>query len=108
MRIGIVGGAEKSERNARYEALARARGCSVEFHDGHMEGRGSQTLRTLIERSDMVVIVTRVNSHNAVRKARHLLRRRGCKGLIVPRFGLSHFESVLRGEPRAGTLIHAT
>jgi 4-hydroxy-3-methylbut-2-enyl diphosphate reductase IspH len=95
MRIGIVGGAEKSLSQVHYEAVARSRDCSVEFHDGHTEGRGSETLRSLVGRCDLVVIITRVNSHNAVRLARRLIRERGCAALFVPRFGVSRFESLI-------------
>jgi hypothetical protein len=107
MRIGIIGGAEKTQSRLRYERVARERGCSVEFHDGHMQGRGPETLRSLVERCDLVVIVTRVNSHNAVRLARELVRKHRREALIVPRFGLSRFESVMRNERVSGTSIHA-
>jgi hypothetical protein len=107
MRIGIIGGAEKTQSRLRYEQVAREHGGSVEFHDGHMEGRGSESLHSLVERCDLVVIVTRVNSHNAVRLARSLVRKLGRPALIVPRFGLSRFESALRNRPVAGTAIHA-
>lgn len=106
MRIGIVGGAEKTLSRVRYEEVAHSRGCAVEFHDGHMDGRGAETLRSLVGRCDVVVIVTRVNSHNAVRLARRLIRQHGCAALFVPRFGLSQFESVIEQDPLTGTHIH--
>ena len=108
MRIGIVGGAEKTLSRVRYEEVARSHGCAVEFHDGHMEGRGTETLRSLVGRCDVVVIVTRVNSHNAVRLARRLIRQHGRAALFVPRFGLSQFESVIDEQPLGGTQISAT
>ena len=95
MRIGIVGGAEKTLSRVRYEEVAQSRGCAVEFHDGHMEGRGAETLRSLVGRCDVVVIVTRVNSHNAVKLARRLTRQYRREALFVPRFGLSQFEGVM-------------
>ena len=107
MRIGILGGAEKTQSRLRYEQAAREHGCSVEFHGGHMQGRGSESLHSLVERCDLVVIVTRVNSHNAVRLARSLVRKHGREALIVPRFGLSRFESVMRNQRVTGTAIHA-
>ena len=94
MRIGIVGGAEKTR--ARYHELALAAGCRVEFHHGHMKGRGPDELRALVARCDIVVIVTSVNSHGAVRLARELLRKQRREALIVQRFGLRHFEQVIR------------
>jgi hypothetical protein len=44
---------------------------------------------------DLVVIITRVKSHNAVRLARRLIRERHCAALFVPRFGVSRFESLI-------------
>ena len=107
MRIGIVGGAEKALSRVRYEQLARSHGCSVEFHDGHTEGRGSETLRSLVARCDVVVIITRVNSHNAVRLARRMIRQHGCAALFVPRFGLDQFESVVDRQPLNAPQIQA-
>jgi hypothetical protein len=107
MRIGIVGGAEKALSRVRYEELARSRGCAVEFHDGHTDGRGSETLRSLVGRCDVVVIVTRVNSHNAVRLARQLIRQHGRAALFVPRFGLNQFESVVGRQPLSAPQIQA-
>jgi hypothetical protein len=94
MRVGIVGGAEKKQ--ARYHELAKAAGCQVEFHHGHMKGRGPDELRALVARCDIVVIITRVNSHGAVRLARQLLRKHERDALIVRRFGLRYFEDVMR------------
>ena len=97
MRIGIVGGAENNSTRARYEDFARSHGGGVEFHDGHMDGRGSRQLRSMVERCDLVVIVTRINSHGAVKLARELPRKLGRDPMIVRQFGLSRFEEVMLG-----------
>ena len=86
MRIGIVGGTDKNK--ARYEEVAKAAACQVEFHDGYMKGRASEALEALCARCDVVVIVTRVNSHSAVQLAREESKKRGREPHIVRRFGL--------------------
>lgn len=110
MRIGIVGGAENNSTRARYEQFARAQGGGVEFHDGHLDGRGPAQLRSLVERCDLVVIVTRINSHGAVRLARDHARKLGRDPLIVRQFGFSRFEQIMRGGSAAAIapLSHAS
>jgi hypothetical protein len=94
MRVGIVGGVERNQ--AGYEKVARAVGCDVEFHHGHMRGRGSEALETLVDRCDLIVIVTEINSHCAVRMTQKLSRKRGRRVLIVRKFGLHTFEQAAR------------
>jgi hypothetical protein len=49
-----------------------------------------------------------VNSHNAVRLARRLIRQHGCAGLFVPRFGLNQFESMIDRRASSAVQIPAT
>ena len=39
MRIAIIGGVERAEPH--YERVARERGHEVDFHPGHIGGRGT-------------------------------------------------------------------
>jgi hypothetical protein len=94
MRVGIIGGVERNQ--ARYAEVAKAVGCDVEFHAGHMRGRGTQALDTLVERCDLIVIVTEINSHTAVRMAQKLSRKRGRRVLIARKFGIHTFEQAAR------------
>jgi hypothetical protein len=66
MRVGIIGGTEKNL--TRFEEVAEEEGCEVEFHDGRLAGRGSEALETLLSRCDVIVLITRINSHAAVQK----------------------------------------
>jgi hypothetical protein len=93
MHIGIVGGVERGEQ--RYAAAAASRGHSFEFHGGDMAGRGSDSLGALIERSDLVICVTDVNSHAAVLGARRQARALGRRFLLTRRLGLSRFRALL-------------
>jgi hypothetical protein len=96
MRVGIIGGTEKNL--TRYEELAGAAGCGVEFHDGRMAGRGNDALDSLVNRCDLVVIITQINSHTAVRMAQRYCRKRGRRVLIVRRFGLHSFANIVQGK----------
>lgn len=93
MHIGLVGGVERGER--RYAALAEAGGHSFEVHSGDMAGRGGDVLEALVERSDIVIVITDVNSHAAVLAARRHARTFGRRCLLVRRFGFSRFRSLL-------------
>lgn len=97
MRIGIVGGVERNE--VQYQALAAREGHVVEFHGGHMKGRGTSSLETLVEHSDIVVVITDVNSHGAVQTARKLVRQWDRRLLLVRRCGTSRFRDLLRELP---------
>jgi hypothetical protein len=94
MHIGIVGGLDRSEQS--YERLARDHGHSVEHHDGYMRGTATTALAGLVERSDLVVIVTDYNSHNAVRAARRLLRTTHRPSVLVRRLGFSRFVELMQ------------
>lgn len=97
MHIGFVGGIERGE--SHYQALAARAGHVVEFHYGHVGGRGSPALESLIERSDVVVVLTDVNSHGAVQLARRLVRRSGVRLLLLRRCGLARFGELVASLP---------
>src|SRR6187551_2078088 len=97
MHIGIVGGVERGEQ--RYAAVAASRGHSFEFHGGDMAGRGSASLEALVERSDLVICVTDVNSHSAVLGARRHARALGRQCLLTRSLGLSRFRALLAEMP---------
>jgi hypothetical protein len=91
-RVGVVGGVERLE--PRLRELAAQLGHEIEFHAGHVSGPSSGRLRSLVERSDLVVIVTDVNSHTAVIQARLLAQRAGRPVRIVRRFGTSQLRQL--------------
>ena len=93
MRIGIVGGI--IGRLTCCKDVAAARGHQLELHTGVISGSASaDNLRALVARSELVVIVTDVNSHNAVKTARReaRLRNRGLR--IVRRIGASQLATL--------------
>ena len=93
MRIGIVGGIERSE--ALYRRLAEGAGHRLEVHSGYTGGRGIEALQSLIARVDVVVVLTDVNSHGAVQSARRFARRFGVRERIVRRLGVAHYHELL-------------
>lgn len=93
MRIGIVGGIERSE--SLYKRLAEDAGHELEVHSGHIGGRGIATLESLIARVDVAVVLTDVNSHGAVQSARRFARRFRVKERIVRRLGVARFHELL-------------
>ncbi len=93
LRIGMIGGVERSE--GLFQQAARSAGYELEIHSGHTAGRGAQTLAALVNRVDLVVIVTDVNSHNAVVAARKLAVSRGVRHLLVRRCSPSRLISLI-------------
>ena len=93
MHIAIVGGVERME--ARLGEFARAAGHELEFHPGHMSGPAQARLRAIVERADLVVIITTVNSHAGVIHARTLARAAGRPICLVKRLGISQLRALL-------------
>ena len=95
MRIGIVGGLDRVAREL--QAVARAGGHQLDTHTGVIAGKATSTsLRALIVWSDLVFVLTDVNSHNAVRLARQVARAHQRPLRIVRRLGPSHLAAYLQ------------
>jgi hypothetical protein len=99
MKIGIIGGIERGWTT--YEHIAARHGHEVELHGGHIHGRGQEALETLVRRSDLLVIVTGINSHAAVQQSRKLVRHYGRRLVLMKNFGTSRFTRLL--DALAGT-----
>jgi hypothetical protein len=93
MRIGWIGGRERNE--GQLDRIAARSGHSLEFHSGHVGGRGADTIRALVERSDFLVIVTDVNSHVAVLLAKKMAHQLGRASLVIGRCGTARFQVLL-------------
>src|SRR5206468_6405359 len=71
-------------------------GHELELHTGVISGSASAAgLRALVARSELVVVVTDVNSHNAVKTARREARLRNRPLRIVCRIGASQLAALL-------------
>jgi hypothetical protein len=107
MRIGWIGGRERNE--TQLERIAAKSGHVLEFHSGHVAGRGADTLRALVERSDFLIIVTDVNSHGAVLLAKRVAQSSGRASLVIRRCGSSRFQALLDAfAAREGHLLAET
>jgi hypothetical protein len=93
MRIGWIGGRERNE--TVLERIATRSGHTLEFHSGHVGGRGAEAIRTLVERSDFLVIITDVNSHGAVLLAKKAAQQIGRPSLVIRRCGTARFQMLL-------------
>ncbi len=93
MRIGWVGGLDRSR--ARFSEVAERAGHTLEMHEGHIGGRGTQMLEGVVARCDILVIVTDLNSHGAVLHAKKMARRAGRRALIVRKGSVTSLERVI-------------
>ncbi len=95
-RIGIVGGVDRC--TALLERTAAAHGCHVEHHCGRTSGPKSAELGALVNRADLLVILTDTNSHGAVGLARRLAVAAGTKHVIARRISPSRLEHLIATE----------
>ncbi len=93
MRVAIIGGYERGE--ASLARVAEKLGHELEFHPGHVGGRGSDEIRRVVSRADLVVIVTDVNSHGAVKVARTTGLSLGRQVVLKKRIGMRELERLL-------------
>jgi hypothetical protein len=106
MNIGLVGGLARHE--AELGRRAAARGHCLEFHDGDVGGTGAVELERIVDRCDLIVIVTAVNSHGAVGVAKKALRRRHRVGsLFLRTCGIARFELLLDALDRREAMVAA-
>jgi len=95
MHIGIVGGLDRAE--PLFSRIAADAGHTAEFHTGRTNARGTAQLDALIERADLVLILTDINSHGGVQLARRLAGRRSRPVLILRRLGAARFAALCAG-----------
>jgi hypothetical protein len=86
MKIAWIGGLDRNER--ALTDLASARGHTLFFHCGDVRGRGTEELKALVKRCDLVVVVTSVNSHGGVLFAKKFARQAG-RPVVISRSGSS-------------------
>ena len=86
VKVALVGGLDRLERQYR-SAFASLGAEQVFFHPGHCESGGVQQLRAAAEAADVVVFITRVNSHNALNVIKGICRRSGKSFLAVRETG---------------------
>jgi hypothetical protein len=97
MRIAVIGGLERHE--SEIERRAGALGHSVEFHRGRVGGRHAGELEAVVQRCELAIIVTEVNSHGAMYIAKRSAARLGRAALITRTCGPSRFAAILDSIP---------
>ena len=93
MRIAIIGGLERHGRRSS-GALGR-RAATWSSSTGARRGRHAGELETMVQRCDLTIIVTQVNSHGAMHLAKRAAARFGRPALIVRTCGPSSFSAIL-------------
>lgn len=92
-RIAFVGGVERLERYL--VSFGAELGLDVHMHNGHTRGGGTARLTSLLARTDVVVIVTGTNSHNAVQIARREAAKSGAQVRLVKSLGAGTARALL-------------
>jgi hypothetical protein len=93
MNIAIVGGVERNQ--SELDLLVRRAGHQLEYHGGHIGGRGAEGLRAAIERADVVVLQTVVNSHGSMYLTKKLARQLGKPMMVVRTCGPSRLLALI-------------
>jgi hypothetical protein len=93
MRIAWIGGLDRNE--AALSQIATRAGHRLDFHTGAVGGRGASELRAAIERAELVIILTDVNSHGAVLLSKKIAHKLGRGTLVLRRCGATRFQQLL-------------
>jgi hypothetical protein len=99
MNFLLIGGVER--REAELLDVAERAGHSLAYHGGDVGGRGAVGLRSLIERADVVVFQTAINSHGSMYLAKRLSRQLGKAFVVVRKCGPARLEALLLEMNRA-------
>src|SRR3982751_2795884 len=99
MNLLLIGGVER--RELELLDVAERAGHSLAYHSGDVGGRGALGLRSLIERADMVVFQTAINSHGSMYLAKRHARQRGKTFVVVRKCGPARLEVLLAELNRA-------
>jgi hypothetical protein len=91
--VTFVGGHDRVEREI--VPFGAQLGIEVEVHNGHTRGNGADRLVALIHRTDVVVIVTGTNSHNAVHIAKREAAKTGARVHILKSCGVGTARALL-------------
>jgi hypothetical protein len=95
MRIAYVGGLDRAAPLLKAEA--ERQGHELELVSAPNSRRQMAELESAITRADFVIIVTELDSHNAVLLARKTAKRLGRPSLLTRKCGLARLRAVLEG-----------
>mgnify|MGYP000107519034 CR=1 FL=1 len=90
----LLGGLDRLED--KYQEAFEKSGAEFRFHSGVSGGGSAVRLKTLANWADVVVFVTRVNSHNALSIAKGICRKSGKLFLVMHHAGAEQISSRVR------------
>ncbi len=93
MKITMVGGLIR--RELELARIAERLGYQLEWHSGDVGGRGAGGLKAAVERADVVVILTEINSHGSMYLAKKLAQKLGRPTRVMRKCGPAKFELLL-------------
>ncbi len=93
LRVAVVGGLDRLE--PRYRQVVEDMGGNFDFHNGDCHG-GSQTLKNVVCRSDIIVFVTQLNSHSALHVVKGMCQKTGKRFLALRKTGPQALAEALR------------
>jgi hypothetical protein len=91
--IAFVGGIDRIER--QIVSFGEQLGVDVEVHNGKTNGGSTARIAALARRTDLLVIVTGTNSHNAVHVAKREAMKSGVAMRIVTFCGAAAARSLI-------------
>lgn len=82
LKVALIGGLDRLENQYRsvFESLGTVK---FYFHTGCCNGSGANRLRASAQDADIVVFITRVNSHNALSVIKGICRKSGKSFLAI-------------------------
>jgi hypothetical protein len=101
-RVAFVGGIDRIER--QIVTFGEQLGVDVEVHSGRTSGSSTGRIAALVHRTDLLVIVTGTNSHNAVQVAKREAMRSGVPMRIVKFCGAASARALIAGVASGGSL----
>jgi hypothetical protein len=96
-RVAFIGGIDRIER--QIVAFGEQIGVEVEVHNGKTNGSSTNRIAAMVHRTDLLVIVTGTNSHNAVRVAKREAAKAGVAVRIVTFCGAAAARALVAGVP---------
>jgi hypothetical protein len=94
MRVAVIGGLDRLEPH--YRRVVEAMGGQFLFHNGNCQG-GCHRLRTAVCQADLVIFITRVNSHSALKVVKGLCKKTGRQFMALRETSPTALEAVLLG-----------
>ena len=107
MKIVLVGGLIR--RELELARVAERAGHQLEWHSGDVGGRGAEGLKAAVERADLVVILTEINSHGSMYLAKRWAHKLGREARVMRKCGPAKFEQLvaeLDQRTAGGSLAH--